>query len=145
TMMWSFITSSLDMTAAKKGYPLIIIAAKIGSLIGSLCMLQAQIISIGGLILIATGCIAATALMIKIFTPIYQSSDTNITKMEKKSTGSLEGLRLLIKHPYLLGIFFISMMPDIIGEILNISMLFLADNSFNTPEQIATFLGSYGI
>jgi len=145
SLVWSYIASSMDTATAKKGYPLIIIGAKLGAMAGSLLMLKSKIIGIGGLLIIAAGCISGTAILIKIFTCIYSSAQNDALEIEKNQTGALEGLRLLLKHPYLIGIFIISFLPDVIGEILNISMLFLADKNFHTPEQIAAFLGTFGV
>ena len=145
SMFWSFVASSVDTQEAKKGYPIIIAGAQIGGIAGPL--LTTNVISIGivTLLFIAGLLIFGITIIIKFFTLTYPHAFNNVTKNKKKQTGAIEGLRLLLRHPYLMGILLISILPDVIGEILNISMLFFAEISFRSPEKLVGFLGLYGV
>jgi len=143
TLYWSFLASSMDTTTAKKGYPLIIAGARIGSIVGPIMILNVMKIGIENLLFIAGTSILGAAVFIKIFAAVFPHSHEK--EIQSKATGAIEGLSLLFKHPYLIGIFLVSVLPDIIGEILHFSMLFLAESHFQTPDKIIAFLGVYGI
>ncbi|MFH0898003.1 MAG: hypothetical protein V1855_00305 [bacterium] len=145
SLFWSFVSSSVDTATAKKGYPLIVAAAQLGAIAGPLLTLRVSSIGIAPLLFIAGFCMLGSALVIKIFTLLHHQAFDGSRGMEGKPTGSIEGLRLLMSHPYLIGIFFITMFPAMLGEILNFSMLFLVETSFPTPEKIIVFLGIYGL
>jgi len=145
TLYWSFLASSMDTITAKKGYPLIIAGARISSIIGPIMTLNVMKIGIENLLFIAGASILGAAMFIKLFSSRFPSSLEKTAYIKSKSTGAIEGLSLLFKHPYLIGIFFISVLPDIIGEILYFSMLFLAESHFQAPDKIIAFLGIYGI
>ena len=142
SLFWSFVNSCVDVATAKKGYPLIIAGAKVGAIAGPLMTLSATKIGIDSLLFIAGVLIFIVAIIIKIFTNIYpEILVEDAANVPQKSTGAFEGLRLLMKHPYLIGIFVVSIFPDLIAEILHFSLLFLAGNSYHSPEQIVSFLG----
>lgn len=145
TLYWSFLASSMDTVTAKKGYPPIVAGARIGSVIGPIMVLNVTKIGINSLLLTAGICVFSAALSIFFFTSLFSTNLAVPTHPKNKATGAFEGLTLLAKHPYLTGIFLISILPDIIGEILQFSMLFLAESTFKTPDKIIEFLGIYGI
>ena len=60
-------------------------------------------------------------------------------KSEKK-TGPIEGLKLLLSKPYLMGILGIATLYEIIGTILDYQMKFLADEAYGSAEKVAEFL-----
>jgi AAA family ATP:ADP antiporter len=144
-LFWSFVVSSMDTQTAKKGYPIIIAGAQIGGIVGPFLTMKVGSVGIVALLFTAGFLILGVAIIIKFFTFIHSHIFNNIVLERKKETGAIEGLHLLIKQPYLIGILLISILPDIIGEIFNISMLFLVENSFKTPEKIIAFLGIYGL
>ncbi len=144
-LFWSFAASSMDTPTAKKGYPIIVAGAQIGAIAGPLLTMKVATIGIVSLLFIAAACILGVAVIIKVFTRLHPHIFNNSAPSQKKPTGAMEGLRLLTTHPYLMAILFISILPDVIGEILNISMLFLAESTFKTPDKMVAFLGIYGV
>ena len=58
--------------------------------------------------------------------------------------GLLEGLRLLLRHPFVLGIFAISALFEIIATILDYQMKVLGKARYASPAEFAAFLGSFG-
>lgn len=144
-LFWSFVASSMDTQTAKKGYPIIIAGAQMGAIAGPLLTVNITRIGIVPLLFIAGFFILTVSIIIKVFTLIHPHAFNDTTKVKEKATGAIEGLRLLTKQPYLIGILIISISPGIIGEILNISMLFLVKSSLETPEKMIAFLSIYGV
>ena len=56
----------------------------------------------------------------------------------------MEGLRLLFSKPYLLGIFGLISLYEIIGTILDYQMKFLADGACPSVESLTELLAAYG-
>lgn len=145
SLFWSFVTSSFNTQEAKKGYPIIIAGAQIGGIVGPLLTINVMSIGIAYLLFISGFFICLNIVIIKLFTVMHPHIFDKSDYQNRRTTGAMEGLRLLITHPYLMGILLISILPDVIGEMLNISMLFLVKNNFHSPESVVAFLGFYGI
>ncbi len=145
-IFWSFVTSAMDTTSAKKGYPVIIAGAQGGSVLGSLLVMQASTIGIGLLMLIASASILMVPVMIKLFITRHPG-DLEVEKQvaKKKPTGMLEGLRLLLSKPYLIGILAVSTLYEVVGEIMNFQMKFLANSAYHSAEKVAEFMGFFGV
>ena len=75
----------------------------------------------------------------------YDTSAVPTTSSQKKSTGALEGLRLLLSKPYLMGILVVGTVYEIIGEILNLQMKLMAHSAYPSPEKLAGFMGQFGV
>lgn len=58
--------------------------------------------------------------------------------------GLLEGLRLLVRHPYVLGIFAVSALFEIIATILDYQMKVLGKASYTSTAEFASFMGFFG-
>jgi len=145
-LFWSFVASATDTSAAKRGYPLIIAGAQIGSITGPTLATQATRIGLPQLAgIIALG-ILIVPFLIKSFVSTYPAANTDAGtgKEAKKPTGMTEGLRLLLARPYLLGILGIATLYEVIGTILDYQMKFIADETYASAEQVAEFLGLFG-
>ena len=58
--------------------------------------------------------------------------------------GLCEGLRLLIRHPYVLGIFAVSALFEVIATILDYQMKILGKASYHSTADFAAFMGFFG-
>jgi len=141
-LFWSFVASTTDTASAKKGYALIIGGAQIGSMAGPALNTMASILGIPVLFGIAAAGIFAVPLLIARFVTKYPYAHS--PKGEKK-TGPIEGLKLLLSKPYLMGILGIATLYEIIGTILDYQMKFLADEAYGSAEKVAQFLAWFGI
>lgn len=151
-LFWSFVASTNDTNSAKKGYALIICGAQIGSVVGPLLARMASVIGVTTLLLVVVCGIMIVPFLVSYFVKNYskfapeciiKDSDAS-TKQIDASTGPIEGLRLLLSKPYLLGILGLITLYEIIGTIIDYQMKFLADGICPSVETLTELLGAYG-
>lgn len=143
-LFWSFVASTTDSASAKRGYGLIIAGAQIGSITGPTIATYAEYIGMPTLARIVAAGIFIVPLLVLFFVSFVNPSAAVETKSEKKSTGMIEGLRLLFSKPYLLGILGVATLYEIIGTILDYQMKFAADEAYGSVEKVTQFLGMFG-
>lgn len=143
-LFWSFVASVVDSKIAKKGYPIIVSGAQLGSVIGAFMAMRASWFGIANLIALAGISILIVPIIVKIFVSLHLESPTT-TADERKPTGPIEGLKLLFSRRYLMGILVLSTVYEIIGEIINFRMKFLADETYHSATQVAEFMGMFGV
>ena len=146
TSFWSFVASSVDSVSAKRGYPVIFFGGQLGSLLGaSLLASFASVIGVPLLTCIAAGSLLVVPVVIKIYSMKHARQRIDGDVMRKKSTGVFEGLRLIVTHPYLMGILVVSTVYDIINFIFLYQMNSTAHVTFGNLEKVTAFLGLYGV
>ena len=145
SLFWSFVASSTDTKSAKKGYGLIIFGAQIGSMAGPALAINAQYLGIPFLTIMVSVGLMIVPLLIKIFITMYPKAAETSISTTKKKTSPTEGLKLLFKKNYLLGVLGISTLYEIVGTILDLQLKFLAADAYKTPEQLTAFLGTFGL
>lgn len=141
-LFWSFVASTSDQSSAKRGYSLIIAGAQVGAIAGPTLATYAEVIGMPQLAAIVGIGIATVIPLIVMFTRAFPSSTVD-SVADKKSTGFLEGLKLLFTKPYLIGILGVATLYEVVGTILDYQMKFAADEVYHTPEKIAQFLGLF--
>lgn len=150
-LFWSFTNSVCDSASAKRGYALIVACAQLGAIGGSSLMFFAPIWQ-----LLAMASVLTASVMIVIWhfmrvVPANQQvGDHTAAKEDKKhegESGFLAGIRLLMTRPYLVGIFVVSTVYEVIGQIIEYQMKSQADVSplFVSELGFAQFLGIYGV
>jgi len=148
-LFWSFVASSTLPESAKKGYPLIISGAQIGSISGPYLAMNSKVFGIDGLMYISFVWILLILLLIKIYIEILPANltglDEQTTTNQKSNTGALEGLKLLGRHSYLAGIFCVATFYEIVGTILDFQMKLLASQAYTTSEAFTEFMGKFGM
>lgn len=144
-LFWSFVASTTDSSLAKRGYGLIIAGAQIGSIAGPTLATYAEVIGMPQLAIIVGCGIITIPCLIWLFVrsfPLVHA--TPLAGEKKKGTGPIEGLRLLLSKPYLLGILGVATLYEIIGTILDYQMKFAADEAYGSAEKVTQFLGLFG-
>ncbi len=145
SLFWSFVNSSTDQASAKRGYALIIAGAQIGGVAGPTLATYASSIGMPQLAAIVSASIMMVTLMVFAFVKMNPAAGAEAPKdKNKKATGVIEGLRLLVSKPYLLGILGVSTLYEVVATILDYQMKFIADESFATVEKVTEFLGMFG-
>lgn len=144
SLFWSFVASTTDTVSAKRGYALIFAGAQIGTIIGPEFAKHATQIGIPMLIFIAACGIFMIPLMTMLFIKLHPHVITVKSRDKKTSTGFIEGLRLLFTRPYLIGILGVAILGNIISTILEFELIYFAQKSYNSVENITEFLGLYG-
>lgn len=145
-LFWSFVASSTDSTTAKRGFGLIIGGAQIGAIAGPACATQAEWLGMTFLTMTVAVCLALVPLLIKAYITLYPSAaETKVAGEKKAKTGIFEGLRLLLSRPYLIGVFGVATLYEVVVTIADFQMKFLGDEAFTTPEAFTRFLGHFGM
>lgn len=145
-LFWSFVAGSVDTSTAKRGYPIIVSGAQCGSLLGAILVTQSAYIGVPFLSCIAGLGVLMVPLMIKIFTSHHkQAFVAPGTKETKKPTGVIEGLKLIVTKPYLMGILVVSTVYEVISFLLEFQMNTSAHATFGNIEKVTSFLGVYGV
>jgi len=147
-LFWSFVTSSTSSSSAKKGYPMIVTGGQIGSILGPFLATTTEYLSIPTLFFIAVSEIAFVVLLTQYYMRVIGNSElaaSEASQDKKPPSGLLVGLKLLLTEKYLLGIFCISTIYEIVGTIMDYQMKVLASEQYPTPEAFTAFLGSFGV
>lgn len=143
-LFWSFVNSTVDQASAKKGYGFIIFGAQFGSILGCVIDMQATRIGMQLLFVIATLGIVITPLLVYYFVSHYPTAPVAADK-PSQATGFLEGLRLLVSRPYLLGILGISTLFEVVGAIIDYQMHTLSNVAFPTAARVTEFEALFGL
>ena len=155
-IFWSFVNSIMTDKKARAGYPAIVTFGQIGAVIGSsMNLLAPKIGYIWPLFIAATSFLFASVTTFYYFiktTPKNKLRDrTKPDKLEKEKTGLIQtffgGLTLLVRRPYLLGVFIISSMYEIAGTIIDYMMKSQANGlpQYATETGYAKFSGYFGM
>ncbi|BDB96323.1 NTP/NDP exchange transporter [Candidatus Hydrogenosomobacter endosymbioticus] len=159
-LFWAFSTDTTDPTSAKRGFPLVVAMGQIGGIIFPY--------SIGGLphrLGLATDTISVVILacavlsiipLFKLFLKItpkhllasfQDGSDKKVAEKkkheEKEEPGFLEGLKLMVSHKYLLGMFACNFIYEIIVTIFDFNFK-LAAGSIYSGVALSNYLSIYG-
>lgn len=146
SLFWAYVASIMDTITAKKGYPLILSGAQLGSILGSVAVMTLpSIIGVPTLFGIAAGCVFVVPLLIRIFSKKYVPQTIQNNQETKKPTSIIEGLRLIGTKPYLMGILVVSTIFEIISTIIEYQMNYCAKQQLGSLEKVAEFLGLQGL
>ncbi|MFA5074490.1 MAG: Npt1/Npt2 family nucleotide transporter [Candidatus Babeliales bacterium] len=143
-LFWSFVASSTNPASAKRGFALIISGAQLGSILGPTIDRYAENLGLPLLTVIAAVGVFIVPILIMFFMTTSSAVSTAVPEKEKPKTGMLEGLKLLVTRPYLLGVFAIATFYEVIGTIMDYQMKVLAKQAYPSKEAFTAFLGLFG-
>lgn len=136
-LFWAFVASSTNTDSAKRGYAMIATCTQVGTIFGPLLISTYSarfglplFFGISGLL------IFTIPLIITYYSkaiPEEHNQETSSSKKNERS-GFIEGLRLLLTKPYLMGVFAIATLYEFIGTILDFQKGMLI--STNYPSKI---------
>lgn len=149
-LFWSFVASITDPLSAKRGYPLVITVGQIGAIGGSLFAFQANILGLPFLFSLVGLSIVVFMFVIRRFINVSSKNlkwevGRHVESEDNRSTGFLEGLRLLLSKPYLFGIFLVVASYEVVGTIVDYQMKSQASEIYSSEEAMTSFLGIFGI
>ncbi len=148
-LFWAYVASVMDTTSAKKGYPLIVAGAQMGSILGSIINISlVTILGIPVMFASAAFGVLIVPFMIKLFSTKYAATSTpSIEKIneKKKPTGVIEGLKLIFSRNYLLGILVVSTVYEVVGTILDLQFKVAAQDALVGGEKVAQFMAVFGL
>jgi AAA family ATP:ADP antiporter len=152
-LFWSFVADTTTPESAKRGYSIIAMGGQLGGIFGPL-LVATQSAKLGTGFVVGLGAIAifALAAMVWYFMRTVPQEllvgfhGKNEVKVEKKESkiGFAEGLGLMLSQPYLLGIFAIISIYEIVVTIFDFQFKVLASQAY-TGDQLSVYLGGYGV
>jgi len=143
-LFWSFVASIMDTSSAKKGYHIIVFGAQLGAVTGAAIDTQASKLGLPLLMFFSTIGLVIVPIIVRSF--MNRGLAHSVHDTEKKvKTGPIEGLRLLVTRPYLMGILIVSTFADIVGTILEYHMDVLSNQFYTTVEQVTEFMALFGL
>ncbi len=145
-LFWSFVASITKVEAAKKGYPLVLAGGQMGSILGPTLGRFAPVLGSIKLMMVANLVIFLIPLLVWIFMHFVSEKVRRpvSSAVKVKPTGPFEGLRLLFSHSYLLGVFGIATLYEVVGTILDYQMKVLAFKVYIHPDERTAFLSLFG-
>jgi len=147
-LFWSFVATQTKTDEAKRGYGMILSITQVGTISGTFIVANyAHQLGLPTMIYFACACIVFVPFIINHSLTLNKHKPTKIAflRPDKPKTGFLEGLRLLITNPYLLGIFVITTGYEVVGTMLEFQMNLLAHQVYPTKEAFAAFYARYGM
>lgn len=151
-LFWAFAADISTEESAKRGFPLVYIFAQFGNIFGPLFLnarrlgfaTSAPIVGIIGILIL---CISLLVWLFMRSIPPSQmiGYEEKIHIHEEKKTGFLEGLRLLMTQNYLLGIFLIISIYQVIMTIIDYQLQTMAKAAYPLECDNAAFLTNIAV
>jgi len=152
-LFWAFVADTTTPDSAKRGYNIIFICGQIGGIVGPL-IVEKQAVNLGQATVIGIAAVAIfmIAAMVYYFMKVvsaeqlrgYHGKETEEQK-KKERVGFAEGFGLIISQPYLLGIFAVISIYEVIVTIFDFHFKVLASQHAVTGDALAAYLGNYGV
>lgn len=137
-LFWAFVASNTTTDSAKRGYAMIATCTQVGTIIGPLLITTygarfglPVFFGVSGLLVFAVPMIISFYSRV---VPEEQTQHPSPSSEKKGGTGFIEGLRLLMTRPYLMGVFAIATLYEFIGTILDFQKGMLI--SSNYPSKV---------
>ncbi|MEX0940527.1 MAG: Npt1/Npt2 family nucleotide transporter [Candidatus Babeliales bacterium] len=153
-LFWAFSTDITSEDAAKRGFPLIALFGQTGNIVGPL-FLNAKRWGFdhsGPIVAIVAIMTFSMAVLMWLFIKVtpkdqfesYQAKDEKAVE-KTEEPGFLEGLKLLFTQPYLLGIFLIITIYEVIITVFDFQFKFMAKQAYPLEADNAAYLTQYAV
>lgn len=149
-LFWAFSTDSTDPISAKKGFPLVVAIGQIGGIlfpfaVGGLPH-RLHFVTDGLSILLLSIFVLAIIPLVRfliVSTPKKLMTSYKEEVKEESEPGFLEGLKLLLKNRYLMGIFAANFIYEVVITIFDFNFKIAASSAY-TGVALSHYLSLYG-
>lgn len=160
TLYWSFVNDITTPESAKKGYGLIMFGSQLGgflfTLLGNFLSYDASqytksvpliaFISVLMFIMIAaTVWLLTKVLRTSSMTGYEEQVQPTESKHKQAAVGFLDGLKFLLTHSYVMGIFGLVFFQEVVSTVMGFQMSLLAKSTYIEPGLVNKFLFEYGL
>lgn len=147
-LFYAFIASVMTTELAKRGYGFLFVLIQVAT-VSSIFIEMFVVKHIGFHVIYLIGGLLVLIIpfIIKLYVSVYAQEIAALRdahQPKKQNTGFLEGLRLIITHPYVMGVFVVASFYEIIHYIIEYQMS-LSALSVCTAQEFAVFKGYQGI
>lgn len=149
-LFWGFAADTTKPDSAKRGFGIVAMGAQLGGIAGPLIVMTlGERLGEPTLMVMACAAIFTMGFMIYGFMRSIPKEQLEGYKAKgatspKKKTGLLEGFKLLISQPYLLSIFGVISIFEIVNTIFDFKLKMLASTAYKGPA-LTVFLAKFGV
>lgn len=150
-LFWAFTTDTTKPDSARRGFPMIAFFGQLGNIFGPWLLKaktlgfsnSAPVVGICAVLMIITGLLFWFFMQV---TPEEQLTgyEEKGHKEHQEEPGFFEGLKLLFSQPYLLGMFAIIMIYEIIVTIIDFHFKSSVAAVYTSELEVNNYLGNYG-
>ena len=158
-LFWAFTTDTTKPEAARRGFPLIALFGQMGNILGPLLLNtrrlnlsnSAPLVLIAGFVMLATGVLfyffmsATPQEQLVSYEGEGEGEEKKEDKKEESEPGFFEGLKLLLTEGYLLGIFAIIAIYEVIVTVFDYHFKYTVMSTFATEAEQSAYLSNYGV
>lgn len=159
SLYWSFINDIATPESAKKGYGLIIFGTQLGgflfTLLGSYLAYDASLYATRVPLIALISVLMFFAVALVVFILQRTVGDDNLVSYEEElqssplvpelAVGFLDGLKLLVTHPYVMGIFALIFFQEAISTIMGFQLSLLVKSTYQEPGLVNKFLFDFAL
>jgi AAA family ATP:ADP antiporter len=149
-LFWAFTTDTTKPDSARRGFPLIALFGQLGNIFGPSTLNakfwgmshSAPIVGIVGILIALIGVLFWFFMRV---TPEDQlrGYEEDVKEKKHEEPGFFEGLKLLVTEPYLLGMFAIIMIYEIIITVIDFHFKSTVAMNFATEAEVGAYFSSY--
>jgi len=151
-LFWAFSTDVSTADSAKRGFPLIMLCAQFGNIVGPLFLTAKRLgfVNSSPIVAIIGGLFLLVGILIWVFMRVIPKSEFHVsneepTKGKGKKPGFLEGLKLILTHSYLLGIFVFLLGFEFVSTIVDFYFKSQVKAAFPTEALRSEYLAHFAV
>jgi ATP:ADP antiporter, AAA family len=157
-LFWGFASDITKPESAKRGFYLTTMIGQLGSIVGPLLLIPFATVTLGNTaaaLFICAGLILLMVVGVKYFMSVtprdqlsgfHGSNEDKLAKQEREEEpGFFEGVTLILKHNYLLGIFAIVSIYEIIGTMIDFNFKIRAAEAHVSASAMSLYFGEYAV
>jgi AAA family ATP:ADP antiporter len=151
-LFWAIVTDITSPDSAKKGFPLVALFGQVGNMIGPWALnakflgfkSSAPVVGILGVMLFFIGFLFWVFMNVTPAAQLKGYRAEGEAEEVESEPGFFEGLKLLVTQGYLLGLFLIITIYEVVVTILDFHFKMSVTTHFGNEVDVAAYLGSYG-
>ncbi len=152
-LFWAFTTDTTSPESAKRGFPLIALFGQMGNILGPFFLNTKTFgfVNSSPLVAICAGLMLATSALFWVFMSVtpqdqlagFKAKEVDEKKEKEKEPGFFEGLKLLVTKGYLLGIFLIISIYEVIVTVIDYHFKSTVMATFDSEAAVSAYLSQY--
>lgn len=150
-LFWAFAADTTTPDSAKRGYALVAFGAQLGGIVGPLLAIQAEKIGVPNLLMFSSVVMLGIGGMVWYFMKVtpkeelagYQAAGAH--SKPKVKTNFFDDMKLLLSQPYLLGIFAVITLYEVIVTIFDFYLKYFASLEYSGADAYTSYMGVYGV
>lgn len=150
-LFWAFTVDISDEKSAKRGFSLVVMIGQIGGILLPMFLTKLpRYVGTSSWLVVALCAffVCLVILMIRHFVATIPQEQlagykSKAAHQEQKEPGFLDGLKLLVSHRYLLGIFAVISFFELISTFIDFNFKTMAFAQFGSDVAVSEFLGAY--